>query len=236
MTNGLVLYNGLSAIDNTTEIVVIATGLKRGTKNAKTGDMIQIWILLATEYPTDGINSGTDYAICGNCPHRKYDGVRTCYVTPMALGAVYRTYRKGGYPKFNYAKHSDLFRGRKVRFGAYGDPVNIPYILVQAIAKLSNGHTGYTHQWRNGKFDAYKNYFQASCDNLKDFMDASDNGWSTFRVAAQGTAKYSNEIPCQGGQKTNCASCTLCDGSSDRQRHIMIHAHGSSGHKVKATV
>ena len=232
--NGLTLYRGKSAIDNTTNIVVIATGLKRATANTKTGDMIQVWILVENEYPIDAINNGNDYAICGNCPHRKYDGKRTCYVTTMALGSVYRTYHKGGYAKFNYAKHADLFRGRKVRFGAYGDPVNIPYILMQSIAKLSGGHTGYTHQWREDKFNEYKKYLQASCDNLKDFLDACDRGWSTFRVAPQGTDKYSNEISCQGGKKTDCAKCTLCNGSSEKQRHIMIHAHGSSGHLVTA--
>lgn len=232
--NGLVLYRGSSAIDNTTNIIVVATGFKTKSSNDKTGDMIQVWILLENEYPTDGINTGSDYAICGNCPHRKYDGVRTCYVTPMALGSVYRSYHKMNYPTFNYAKHKHLFVGRKVRFGAYGDPVNIPYIIVQTIAKLADGHTGYTHQWRNNKFNAYKNFFQASCDNLFDFLDAKDAGWSTFRVAPQDTEQYDDEVGCQGGVKTNCQQCTLCDGSSKKQRHIMIHAHGSSGHLVTA--
>ena len=231
--NGLVLYTGKSAIDNTTDIVVIATGIKVKSNNEKTGDMIQIWILLANEHPSNAINNGNDYGICGNCPHRKQaDGIRTCYVTQMALGSVYRAYHKGNYPKFNYAKHSKLFVNRKVRFGAYGDPVNIPYITVQAIAKLADGHTGYTHQWKNNKFDAYKKYFQASCDNLFDYIDASQAGWGTFRVVPQNEVKTVSEIECQGGVKTTCSKCTLCEGSSNKQRHITITAHGSNGDKV----
>ena len=42
--NGLVLYHGPSRI-NRREIVVIATGLRRKSRNRKTGKMVQIWIL-----------------------------------------------------------------------------------------------------------------------------------------------------------------------------------------------
>jgi hypothetical protein len=48
----MIVYRGPSAIDGR-EIVVILTGLqtRRGSKNAKTGELIQSWILRADVEP-----------------------------------------------------------------------------------------------------------------------------------------------------------------------------------------
>ena len=45
MANGYILYEGQSMIDGQ-DIVVIATGFDKDSKNSKTGDMIQTWIQL----------------------------------------------------------------------------------------------------------------------------------------------------------------------------------------------
>ena len=201
--NGLVIYRGLSALDNETPIVVIATGFNTTTSNPKTGNMIQTWILLENEYPSQAVNNGNDYAICGNCPHRKYEGKRSCYVNIMGPGSVYKAYKAGNYPDYIANKHSDLFRDRALRFGSYGDPVNIPLDIVRHLAKLASNHTGYTHQWHMGIFDAYQPYFQASVDSILDFVDAEQRGWSTFRVRSlTDTTKIDGEVNCQGGKKT----------------------------------
>ena len=223
----MILYEGKSAIDGKTDIVVIATGIKTRTRNEKTGDMIQTWILIKDEYPMEAINNGNDYAICGNCPHRKYDGKRSCYVMPMSFCSVYKKYQAGGYERFNEAEHSDLFRGRKIRYGSYGDPVNIPETLINTLNKYVDGHTGYTHQWHDNRFSSYRQYFMASVDSLSEFFDAQDQGWSTFRVKkVSDSSRESSEVNCQGGVKTTCKLCTLCDGASERQRHVAINAHG----------
>lgn len=228
--NGVVLYDGISSIDNHTPIVVIATGLKKSSKNSKTGNMIQTWILIKNVHPTEAINNGEDYAICGACPHRKINDKRSCYVNPMSFGAVFRSYLKGNYPRYKASKHDHLFTGRKIRFGSYGDPVNIPYDLVQHLITLSSGHTGYTHQWTNPDFTEFSDFFMASVDSLDDFLAARDLGWSTFRVHP--TNEIATNITCQGGVKTNCALCSLCNGASDRQRHISIVAHGNGAKYV----
>lgn len=230
--SGVVLYRGISAIDNLTPIVVIATGLSKSTANPKTGDMIQTWILVENTYPMDAINDGTDVAICGTCPHRKdtETGKRTCYVNPMSFGSVYRAYHRGNYPEYHYMKHGHLFKGRKIRFGSYGDPVNIPTDVMSHLVDITEGHTGYTHQWRNAKFSEYKKWFMASVDSLTEFLQAKDEGWSTFRV--HNVNSEITDISCQGGIKTNCALCSLCDGAGTEQRHVGIHAHGGNAKHV----
>ncbi len=226
--NGVILFEGKSAIDGVTDIAVIATCLKKPSKNRKTGEMIQVWILVKDQYPTEAMDSGLDSAICGNCPHRKIDGKRTCYVTPKAIGSVYRSYKRGSYPMYNAKKHNKYFRKRKVRFGAYGDPVCIPIEIVKKLSKLSKGHTGYTHQWRDPKFSNFQKYFQASCDNIIDFIDASSLGWSTFRVLKSVEDRQKGkEAICQGGIKTDCETCVLCSGSEKRQTHVAVEAHGN---------
>ena len=94
--NGVILYEGPSLIDGA-PIVVIATGLKKPSKNAKTADMVQTWILRKDIHPKYAVRSGDDVSICGQCPHRmrehlEPDGstktLRTCYVnmrTPITV-------------------------------------------------------------------------------------------------------------------------------------------------------
>ena len=231
--NGVVLYRGLSALDNETPIVVIATGISKSTANPKTGNEIQTWILVENTYPVEAIDTGLDSAICGNCPHRKNTetGKRTCYVNMMGVASVYRAYHKGNYPNYSPQEHAKYFEGKKIRYGAYGDPVLIPRRILLHLSNLVVGHTGYTHQWRDSRFSEYAEYFMASVDSLTDFLDADAMGWSTFRVLPVDSP--STGIPCQGGVKTTCAKCLLCNGTTDTQRHISINAHGNNAKLVK---
>ena len=74
---GYVLQRGKSPIDGK-PFVVIAT---MESKNTKTGNMIQVWILREDINPVEAIATGDDYTVCGDCPHRKQaDGSRSCYV------------------------------------------------------------------------------------------------------------------------------------------------------------
>ncbi len=228
--NGLVLFEGNSPLDNK-PIVIIATGFKTKSKNEKTGNMIQTWIIRSDTHPLEAVHTGEDFSICGDCVHRQHtspSGKRTCYVNLSGVGAVYKSYLNGNYPIFSSDRHLQYFVNRFIRFGSYGDPVCIPYHLVNMIASVSNGHTGYTHQWKNKRFSCYKDFFQASCDNIIDFCDASDQGWSTFRVLRSNEAKENNEVACQGGVKTTCQQCLLCNGSEDKQLHITIPVHGKT--------
>ena len=62
-----------------TETIVVIATLK--TRNRKTGDMVQIWILNRNESPVDSVRNGSDSIVCFDCPHRgRGFQKRTCYV------------------------------------------------------------------------------------------------------------------------------------------------------------
>ena len=229
--NGFILHED----DN---IAVIATGFKDASTNSKTGAMVQIYIILRHESPMDGVISGADVAICGNCVHRaKYvDGVmvpgsRRCYVNlSRGARAVHACYARGGYRRLNRSEIASVFSGLLVRFGAYGDPAMMPEWLVAAIATAAAGRTGYTHKWETATW--LRPYVMASCDSAADAVRAIAAGWRYFRVAAFGDAsKLAREISCpasaEAGKRTTCSDCRLCNGSSaiDRRKSIVIQDH-----------
>ena len=71
----VILWEGASLLDGA-PIVAIATFASR---NAKTGDMVQTWIMRADMAPMDALASGDDVSICGDCMHRPANG-GSCYV------------------------------------------------------------------------------------------------------------------------------------------------------------
>jgi len=233
----------------TDAIVAIATGFVKPSKNAKTGPMIQIWILVKEEDPIAAVRSGNDHKVCFTCPYRNQEILvhpykrkpeitqvkveRKCYVgLEKAPLAVWKCWRAGGYPTLT---DYSVFRGRPVRFGAYGEPTKIPFTIVKAIAqeaKLPHPvtgkpglFTGYTHTWRNPLFQPYKEFFMASTSDA-DYAEAKSAGWRAFAVsetALQGaiTCPASKEA----GQRTQCFKCGLCAGNSRPAKNITIMAH-----------
>src|SRR5262245_15960006 len=140
--NGYILHED-------TARVIVATGFTRKSENSKTGPMIQVWILVRNESPLDARKNGHTGVICGTCPLQN----GTCYVDlGKAPQGIWKAYKRGSYPKLPSV---EVFKRRVVRFGAYGDPVYIPFSLLRAIAEASAGFTGYTHQWRNPLFAGY---------------------------------------------------------------------------------
>ena len=79
MPNGVVLFEGKSRLSES-EIVVIAAGIKSGN-NAKTGNMIQIWIMSKDFHPYEAKRNGQDKSICGECKHRHF---KSCYVEMLS--------------------------------------------------------------------------------------------------------------------------------------------------------
>lgn len=235
--NGVVIYQG-------NKFVCIATGLIRASENKKTGPMVQIFIIRSDVNPLEAVRTGKDATVCFNCKHR---GV-SCYVDlSKSVSSVYECFVNGNYPYIlknpEALKNQDdidyylqnglwnIFKGKKVRFGAYGDPVRIPFPIVEKIASLASKHTGYTHQWANGAFDAYKKYFMASVDTPVEYLKAKSAGWRTFRVTPDWYAKYANEKACLAAKSgKTCYECLLCGGTSTpTQRDIYIKVHGATG-------
>jgi hypothetical protein len=232
---GIVLYEGPSAIDGQ-PIVVVAT-LK--TKNPKTGNMVQTWILRSDVSPTVAINEGADRSICGDCPHRGAitDGVnrmRTCYVNVRnAPLAVWNAYRRGVYPTYNRSKHAHLLQGRKLRLGSYGDPCAVPLAVWVPFLRLASKRTGYTHQWRDRRFARFARYVMASVETVADATQAQAKGWRTFRIRTDAADPIEQgEIICpaspEGGARMDCSRCAACHGTNGApgRASVAIIAHG----------
>jgi hypothetical protein len=206
--------------------VIIATGFSNPSDNRKTGDMIQIWILVRMCDPVTAIREGLDRLICGSCRHRGdgSGGNRSCYVNVgQAPLGIYRAWRSGSYLPLPSVS---IFAGRRVRFGAYGDPTWIPLSLALAIAGAASGHTGYTHQWRKPSLQAWKQLLMASVDTTAELVIARSMGWSTFRVSPD-LDHHSMETLCASDREgTPCADCLACAGSRSGQRAVFIPAHG----------
>ncbi len=222
-----VVWEGRSLFDGR-PIVAIATGLNSVSKNTKTGDMIQVWILPRWRSPLTALLSGSDESVCGDCPLRR----EACYVRVDAAPlSVWRAYQRGRYAPLEI----DRLAGRRVRLGAYGDPAAIPVSAWVPLLEVCSGWTGYTHAWRTCD-QRYREILMASCDTLEDRREARDRGWRTFRTRLEIEGLEAGEIACpasaEGGHRSTCAECGLCDGSrgeSDRRRDIAIVAHGTTG-------
>lgn len=207
--------------------VIVATGFSNRSNNRKTGHMIQIWILPRRMDPVQAVVTGHDSAVCGDCPLRGVNGKeRSCYVNlGQAPLAVWRAWQRGAYPSLPSV---DLFRGHFVRFGAYGDPVHIPFPLFQSIARASRGWTGYTHQWRKPIFQAFKGFLMASADTEQDAIAAIAAGWRYFRVRNEDGGLIPGEIECLSDSRgITCSDCRLCAGTSKPAKSISIRVHGS---------
>lgn len=218
---GVVLYRGRSRFDGRSRIVVVATF---DSKNAKTGNMVQTWILLESSHPAVAVRSGKDGPICGSCPYRSGQG---CYVSVgKAPAGVWRGVRRGIYPVFDPVAHAPLFAGRRLRIGSYGDPAAVPVSVWESVLPLVSGHTGYTHAWA-GKGVDLRGLLQASCDSLGQAETAQASGWKSFTVVASDPGKGSPAgVECvNSSHGRSCLECKLCDGA---KTNIWIEAHGTS--------
>jgi hypothetical protein len=216
--NGFILHED-------SQRVIIATGFSNPSDNRKTGDMIQIWILVKACDPVTAIKEGLDRLICGSCVHRgNGDGSgRSCYVNVgQAPLGIYRAWKAGAYLPLPSVS---VFAGRKVRFGAYGDPTWIPLSLALAIAGASSGWTGYTHQWRKPSLQPWRSLLMASVDSVAELVIARSLGWSTFRVGSE--ASVGESLCASERVGTPCADCLLCAGARGGLESVHIPPHGT---------
>jgi hypothetical protein len=244
----MIIWSGISQLDGVTPIVALATGVpkaprfrKDGTPivsrakssaNEKTGNMIQIHIVVDGDLPLDVLKQGRDEAICGTCPHRgkASGGTGACYVNlGKGQNSMMRSHMNKGSVPFDVSR----FAGQKVRLGAYGDPAAVPFEIWQSIAAVAEGVTGYTHQWRTAD-PRLAQVCMASADSMPEYLEARRAGYKkAFLVLPEGSARPKGFISCpasaEAGKKTVCASCMRCGGESDARKHsIMILAHGAT--------
>jgi len=227
-----ILYEGPSLIDGA-PIVCIAVGLDGKSANSKTGGMVQTYIIRQDITPIQGVVSGQDSSICGDCKHRpslaKHTGEARCYVnTGQGAGSVYKSYKAG---KYSRTWSADDFAGRNVRLGTYGDPAAVPYDILEKVVSKASGHTGYTHQWLSPKFDKrLLQYCMVSVDNAFERLVAQKMGARYFEVTIGVRTPERTEVTCpasrEAGYKTTCNACLLCGGSSKKAKSVIIADHG----------
>lgn len=244
-----IIYQGPSLIDGS-PIVVIAI---IGSKNTKTGGMIQTHIIRSDVSPLESSKTGADYSICGDCMHRgkptsnplkKTAEGRTCYVN-LGQGPtmVYKRFKRGGYPIATPDQITVIGAGKTIRLGTYGDPSAVDSTVWNLLLKESIGHTGYTHQHKTNDESAYA-LSMYSADSVQDARSAHSKGYRTFRVIPVNqwqqhgkTALMNNEVLCpaskEAGYKSTCNDCKLCAGSSVNAKSIAIVAHGAARNSVK---
>jgi len=213
--------------------VIIATGFSTPSDNRKTGDMIQVWILVKACSPTEAIRTGLDRLICGSCVHRG-DGHgkdRSCYVNAgQAPQGIWKAWKAGRYSPL---RSLEAFVGRKVRFGAYGDPTHLPLSLALAIAGVASGHTGYSHQWRKPSLQPWRTLLMASVDSIAELVIARSMGWSTFRVGSE--ASVGESLCASERVGTPCMDCLLCAGARNGLESVHIPPHGTGAiHFIEA--
>lgn len=229
-----VFYRGPSVLTGD-PIVGVITGLTWKTANAKTGHVLQTWILRADRQPMDAVRQNLDDAICGDCQLRGRDGLdRRCYVAPwLAPNNVFRTLRADRYRELSWPDLHAATRGRSLRLGAYGDPAAIPFEIWQVLLATASGWVGYTHQWRRCD-RRFQRIVMASVDSAAEFAEAQAAGWRTFRVLTDtDSLLVDKECVCpasnEAGHRTTCERCQLCRGTNRPARSIAIRAHGHNG-------
>jgi len=231
--NGLVLWAGPSAI-NGEPIVVIATGLKRKSANAKIGaDTVQVWYLPRDVAPNVAVKTGADEAVCGDCIHRPSKGGSCYVVTYQAARAVWQAYQDGSYASWD--GNTLPFIGRVVRFGAWGDPAAVPEGTLAAIRDVARRHMAYTHQWKRESASHLRSWCMASVDSAPDYLRARSAGWRTFRVRDSDEELHERERMCPAADESpvaavmDCGKCSGCDGLTRgaKRPSYAIVVHGS---------
>lgn len=231
-----IIYEGPSALDGQ-PIVVLAQTTSR---NTKTGDMMQTFILRADMDPFEANRTGADESICGACPlkgiphtgNRGQAHKRGCYVN-LLFGPLskFKVYRAGGYPICGDLVA--LGRGMKIRIGTYGDGMAVPQGVWDDLCSEAEGWTAYTHQW-----NFYPDRYMTSVETLGQAEQAWARGERTFRVVNDITEITKKEVLCpaseEAGKRTTCAKCGLCQGTKSRGKSIAIPAHGTSRGQVLA--
>lgn len=223
--NSVVLYHGPSALTGE-PIAMVMTGLGKESGNVKTGHMLQTYIIPTFAEPKTLVKEAKESSVCGDCPARPGKG-GWCYVNQKTVMSVWGALQRGSY--LSMAEHLDLVEemveGSAVRAGTWGDPAAVPSWVWAAIGNVT---TGYTHQWRDPRFQDLKHFLMASVDTPEEAEHAQALGWRTFRNSLPDEPELPGEIECPAYTVgLTCAECKLCGGNRIGGKNIYAKAHGA---------
>lgn len=222
---GFVAYEGPSVLDGQPIVAVVTLE----TKNAKTGNMAQLWIMRGDVEPHQAVKTGEDASVCGACPQRQHIGGACYVITHQGPLSVYRAWKRGTYST-DLQRFVQAMQGRRIRLGAYGDPAAVPYGILQRLVDASVGHTGYTHQMRHANFDwRVADLCMVSADTPKQAAAVAELGYRTFRVKTPESDLLPGEMPCptEYDPSVSCATCGACNGATRKASSVTINVHGS---------
>lgn len=243
MKTPIVIYLGPSMLDGSPIVVLASTG----SKNVKTGSMVQTWIMRADMHPSEASARKADSAVCGQCPRRHSLG-GDCYVQIVhAPRSVWEAWDRAGKPGENWADHAEIVRlqadagASGLRLGSYGDPMAVPFQVWQDLidALQPKKTVGYTHQWDtqtawendfapSESYAWFRSRLMASCDSVNDQIRANVFGWRTFTAIPAGSDAPSGSIQCPATTSDRtCEDCGACDGA-DRpgKASVFLYEHG----------
>ena len=251
---GYIIYRGHSLLDGKPIVAVAIVG---ESKNAKTGNMVQTYILADNgKSPVESARTLEDVSVCGDCKHRRGMG-GSCYVNlGQGARAVMDGLMRGIYPSATPAQVSRIVSGRKVRLGTYGDPMAVPIWVWDNLVSEADSHTGYTHQWQPEKrkrmdvlypdqYDGIRALCMASVDTEDEWVSALMENWRTFRVRSADEQKETTEFICpaseEAGKRVTCSQCMACNGVGEDDVRIkkatpVIIVHGSLKKRFESTV
>jgi hypothetical protein len=210
-------------------MMAIVTGDKSKSRNPKTGDMLQVWIMPSDIAPHDAVKTGDDASVCGDCKFRPSvakPGEVECYVTTFqGPRSAYEKWKRGGHPD---ARPEDIAPGKPARLGAWGDPATVPFETLDRLAK-GRKTLGYTHQWRQPWFDPrHLELSMASVNSADERLEVKrmhGDDVRTYRVLAPGDTVQTGEILCPHTERgVQCVDCGLCNGKRGKAKDIAVKA------------
>ena len=229
-----VVWSGPSQLTGAPIMVVAACSGWRSSINAKTGDMVQVYILPLEMKPRTAWYQGGIEAVCPDaCPHRS-DQDKDCYVNWSRLTTTWKM-GKELVQRGDVGVSRGLFQGAIVRFGAGGDPSAVPLEVWAGIASEARGWSGYTANWQ-ALTPEWSRLFMASVSSLPDVWRARSAGWRIY--AASESSAMDTELAVAGVKVCpshsvglQCVACRQCDGTSkgSKRPDYFIPLHGQVG-------
>lgn len=230
----VLLWRGPSLLEPGQEVAVV---LDYSTTNSKTGPMHQLSFY--NVLPDDHGYGGHNGAGCGRCPLAE-----CCYVMAGPGGRFNLLKRRASWfdnlpvVRPNWSIKRFIFNS--LRFGAYGDPASIPADLLMRWLQAANGHTGYTHFFRECD-QRLRHYLMASVESLEGAREAESLGWRYYLAVPvadkkqpipelkqfQGQNRLNGSLICPHYKsQLQCISCKLCAGAS-QSLSIIAPVHGA---------
>ena len=116
------------------------------------------------------------------------------------------------------------------RFGSYGEPIFLGPNVAKVLKSLSKNSTGYSHQYKQDKYNWSNEFFMASTHNDKDNAIAKNRNFRSFFVLDKKVGFQNKDIincPAskESNKKTTCVSCSLCSGNKGKSKKEVKNSH-----------